>query len=268
MNRPLVSVVLAYAAGLLLAEHFQPAPSALLAVSGLVLFVAVVINKYRTHLIWPLLALIGWSNFSVRTAVIAPHDLRTQIGAEPALVTLRGELLETPRQLVYERDGEKVWRSLASVRVSEIRRLKEITLSPAHGDILTTTPGVLGTNIFAGQAVEISGVLSSPPKPVAEGLFDYQSYLAGRGIFYQLDIETTNDWKIISAPTERTPWGDRFLNWAQATLAYGLPAQDEALELLWAMTLGWRPALTPEVSAPFMVFSYYSLSMAVGRSQC
>ena len=252
MNRPLVSIVLAYAAGLLLAEFFHSAPTALLAVSSFVLLLTVSLPKLRSGFLWPLLALIGWSNYSVRTAAISPHDLRTQIGTEPALVTVRGELLETPRQMVYEREGEKVWRSLATVRVQSCQRLKQNSAAPAHGDILTTTPGVLGTNIFAGQTVEISGVLGQPPRPVAEGLFDYQSYLAGRGIFYQLDVETTNDWKVISPIAKPTPWGDRFLNWAQAALAYGLPAPDEPLELLWAMTLGWRPALTDEVSAPFM----------------
>jgi ComEC/Rec2-related protein len=45
---------------------------------------------------------------------------------------------------------------------------------------------------------------------------------------------------------------DRFLAWSQATLTAGLPTVDEPLKLLWAMTLGWRPALTDEVSAPFM----------------
>ena len=35
----------------------------------------------------------------------------------------------------------------------------------------------------------------------------------------------------------RPPWCDRFLAWAQSTLARGLPAEDEPVRLLWAMTL-------------------------------
>jgi len=31
-----------------------------------------------------------------------------------------------------------------------------------------------------------------------------------------------------------------------------LPERDGALELLWAMSLGWRTALTGEVKEPFM----------------
>ena len=34
--------------------------------------------------------------------------------------------------------------------------------------------------------------------------------------------------------------------------ARSLPVEDEELRLLWAMTLGWKTALTDEVSEPFM----------------
>jgi len=48
------------------------------------------------------------------------------------------------------------------------------------------------------------------------------------------------------------PLTDRFLNWSQRTLALGLPVEDEPLRLLWAMTLGWRTALTADISEPFL----------------
>src|SRR5258705_8723624 len=47
-------------------------------------------------------------------------------------------------------------------------------------------------------------------------------------------------------------WSDRFQFWAKQTLARGLPTEDEDLRLLWAMTLGWKTALTSEVAEPFM----------------
>jgi len=31
-----------------------------------------------------------------------------------------------------------------------------------------------------------------------------------------------------------------------------LPAEDEPLRLLWAMTLGWRTAFTGDISEPFL----------------
>ena len=110
---------------------------------------------------------------------------------------------------------------------------------------------MLPGEFFAGQAVEVTGVLAPPPVPVAEGLFDYRAYLRRQGVYYQLTASSANDWRLLDARTT-PPLGDRFLRWARATLARGLPEEDESLRLIWAMTLGWKPALTNEVYEPFM----------------
>jgi competence protein ComEC len=250
MNRPLVSVVLAYAAGLLLAQIFSAPIAVLFAASFLLLALAFAFGQLRPHLLWPLLALLGWTNFSVRTAVIAPDDLRTQLGNEPALATVRGELAETPRLKIIERDGEENWRSAARVRITEIRRAENFL--SANGEILVTTPGLLASNFFAGQAVEISGVISRPSPPLADGLFDFENYLATRGIYYQLKTESANDWKILPPEIPAPPLTDRFLAWSKETLALGLPNEDGPLRLLWAMTLGWRTAFTGDIGEPFL----------------
>ena len=122
---------------------------------------------------------------------------------------------------------------------------------PAVGFIIVTTPTALASNFFSGQPVEISGVISPPPLPVAGGLFDYRTYLERQGIYFQLKTASAGDWKLLS--TNATPsLSDRFLAWSQKTLARGLPEEDEPLRLLWAMTLGWKTALTGEVTAPFL----------------
>jgi competence protein ComEC len=52
-------------------------------------------------------------------------------------------------------------------------------------------------------------------------------------------------------------------------LALGLPTEDEALHLEWALTLGWKTALTEEVSEPFVqaatyhIFAVDGLRMAI-----
>ncbi len=250
MNRPLVSVVLGYAAGLLLAQIFQPPPATLLELTAVILIFAIASAKLRPFFFWPLLVFAGWTNFVCQTAVISPNDLRTQFGNEPALVTVRGELAETPRLKITVRDDAENWRNVARVRVTEILRA-EIFI-PAAGEILVITPGILGTNYFAGQRVEISGVISRPPPPLADGLFDFENYLAARGIYYQLKTESTNDWKILEPQILRAPLTDRFLNWSKNTLALGLPNEDEPLRLLWAMTLGWRTAFTGDIGEPFL----------------
>ena len=250
MKRPLVAVVFAYAAGLLLAPLCQPPPLALLATTLAVLAGALALGKCRPFLLWPLFALTGWTNYTIHTAVLSPDDLRSWLGNQAAVATVRGQLAETPRLKIAERDGEESWRSVARVRVREICRAGSFV--PATGEIITTTPSRLGTNYFAGQNVEISGVLAPPEPPLAEGLFDYRHYLATRGIFYELKTESTNDWQLRAPLVATPPLTGRFLNWSQHTLALGLPNEDEPLRLLWAMTLGWRTAFTGDIGDPFL----------------
>ncbi|HSY17788.1 MAG TPA: ComEC/Rec2 family competence protein [Candidatus Acidoferrales bacterium] len=250
MQRPFASIVFAYGAGLLLAWLAHPPLAGLFATSAGILLIALCSKKLRPFLVWPLLALLGWANLESRTAVISHNDLRTTLGNQPALVTLRGELAETPRLKIIKIDGEETWRSLARIRVSAIATNENFL--PASGEVLAVTSGILDSNFFAGQVVQLSGVIARPTPPLAKGLFDYPDYLATRGIYYQLKTESTDDWILLPPAATKPPCTDRFLNWSKRTLALGLPAEDEPLRLLWAMTLGWRTAFTGDIDEPFL----------------
>jgi len=250
MKRPLVAVVSCYTVGLLLGGAFQPPLPALLVVAFVVLVLALVLEKLRPFLIWLLLAFAGWANIASRTAVVSPDDLRTLTGNDAAIVTVQGTLAETPHVKIVDRDEQETEHSLAKVRVTEIRR--DGIWQPASGSIIVSTPDPLAENFFAGQPVEISGVIARPPPPLADGLFDYRDYLQTRGIYYQLKTESTNDWRLRPPILLQPPLTDRFLNWSKRTLALGLPVEDEPLRLLWAMTLGWRTAFTGDISEPFL----------------
>ncbi len=250
MNRPLASVVLAYAAGLLLGQFFQPPPVTLLAAAFALLLFVFILEKLRLFLLWPLLALIGWANFTLQTGIISPDDLRVRIGNEAALVTVRGSLLETPSLRIYVRDGETVERMVATVRVAGLRTQENWL--PARGDIIVTTPGVLNESFFTGQPVEISGVLARPALPVAEGIFDYREYLEKLGVHYSLKTDSTNSWRLGTNALANAPYSARFISWAQRTLTLGLDPADKSTQLLLAMTLGQKTALNDEVSEPFM----------------
>jgi competence protein ComEC len=265
-KQPLLPVVLYFIGGILLAK-FVPLPwretlglTLTLAVAGLVW------PRGRAWLLGVLIFLAGATNFNLHTAVISPNDLRLLIGNEPKLVTVRGTLLETPQTRIYDQRAEISSRSLAQVRVTAVR-LQNAAWRDAFGLVVVSTPGILPTNLFAGQTVEIGGVMRLPKPAVAEGTFDYQNYLSQLGIFYQLQADT-NDWHLLSAPSA-PPLADRFRNWARQALARGLPAEDESLRLEWALTLGWKPALTEEVSEPFVqaatfhIFAVDGLRMAI-----
>ena len=159
MNRPLVAVVSCYAAGLLLAEISQPPLAALFAASFFVLVLALVLEKFRPILICILLALAGWTNLVFHTAVISPDDLRNLIGGETNIVSVRGILIETPKLKISERDDRQTEHSLAQVRTAEVRRDK--SWRPVLGTIIVTTPSALPEKFFAGQSVEISGVIAT-----------------------------------------------------------------------------------------------------------
>ncbi len=252
MKRPLVAVVSCYVIGLLLAAFFQPPLAALFAASFLVLVLVLVIEKLRPWLIWPLLALVGWTNLASRTNVLSPNDLRALLGNDAAIATVRGYLVETPHIKIVERDDQQTehTNTIAQIQVTGLRR--NDNWQPADGEIVVTTPGTLPSHFFAGQPVEISGVIARPPPPLAEGLFDYRDYLQTRGIFYQLKTSSTNDWQLGAPSLTRPPLTDRFLTWSKRTLALGLPVEDEPLRLLWAMTLGWRTAFAGDISEPFL----------------
>ncbi len=160
MKHPLLAVVSCYATGLLLAEISQPPLAALFISAFITLAPALILPRFRPFLIWPLLALAGWTNLIVHTAVISPNDLRALLGNEAAIATVRGTLAETPHLKIAERDNHQSEHSLAQVRVTELRYGEN--WQPALGLIMVTTPNALSSNFFAGQPVEISGVIAPP----------------------------------------------------------------------------------------------------------
>ena len=247
-----MGVVLAYAVGVLGGWKFPLPLPVLFGVAAALVSGGFLLKNRRGWLLWPLLVNLGWTNMALRSAVLSPADLRVVAQPVPELTTLRARLAETPTLRVFERDGQESWRAHAVVEVEALRRRGE--WQPATGRVAVTTPGVLATNYFAGRTVELTGVLREPPGAVAEGLFDYHTFLRWQGIYFQLQCADTNDWRLVadtSSPV-RPPVADRFLNWSHRTLARGLPEEDAELRLLWAMTLGWKTALTDEVAEPFM----------------
>jgi competence protein ComEC len=266
MKRPLLPVALLYVGGILLGVLLPLAVSVLLAAAGMAALLAIACRRLRLLSICVLTILAGWGNYCRHTAIISPNDLRRLLGTDPQIVRIRGELIETPSVRLYSQDHEPAWRTLAKV---EVRALQPNKRSWRHavGTIAVSTPAPL-TNLFAGQTIEVSGVAALPRHAVAEGTFDYRAYLSQLGIYYHLQTGSEQDWQILHSP-RRPPLADRFRAWGQRALALGLPCEDESLRLQWALTLGWKPALTEEVSEPFVraatyhIFAVDGLRMAI-----
>lgn len=251
MKRPLLPVALFYVGGILLADWLPLSLPVLFAWSVALAVVCLFWSRAGWGLLGTLLTLVGATNLTVQTVILSPCDLRSVIAGAHE-VEIRGRLCETPYQRVFDSDTEISERTLARVDV-EALQLRGSSWQPAHGRVAVSVAGVLRDDFFGGRAVVVSGVLVSPKGPVAKGLFDYRSYLRRQGIYYQLKAASPNDWRIAdSTAAARVPVADRFGVWAKTMLARGLPIVDEPLRLLWAMTLGWKTALTDEVSEPFM----------------
>jgi competence protein ComEC len=253
MRSPLPLVALLYAAGLVLARYIPARLPGLFLVSFALVLLSLLAGRRRRIVLCLLLPLAGWTNFVTQTISLSPWDLRRLMSDRIEYVTIRGIICEAPVLRVSERRGRVVEHSVLDLQVQALRR--NTNWQPAFGRVTTSTPGVVEGAFFSGQAVEVTGVLQRPKGPTAPGQFDYRAYLMYRGVFYQLRCESTNDWQIVAAadrPPASPPWSEQLCPWGQRILAKGLVAEDESLKLLWAMVLGWKTALTPEVSEPFM----------------
>jgi len=255
MRYPLLIVALVYSAGILIADLPFRLPSVFWLLGGsLVLGLAALFwSKARPALIWGFLLAVGVANLAQRKAVLAPDDLRVMLEERAEIALVRGTLVETPYHRVYEHRDEISWRTIGRLDVEAIHTKRDGWRS-ASGRIAVSTAGILTPDFFGGRTVEVEGVIRLPRSALAEGVFDYRAFLARQGIYYQVQVESTNDWRLAKDASEtiRRPVADRFGDWAKAALARGLPVEDQPLQLLWAMTLGWKTAFSGEVAEPFM----------------
>lgn len=257
MKRPLIAVALLYVLGILLAA--LPIPlTFLFAASFTVVLLFFIFPKARSVLLVLLVVLFGWTNLAQRKAILSPYDLRAILTDSQIGATIRGTLAKTPahRQHRDPVTQDFYWSSVVEIDVTQIRPDGR-DWQPATGR-LTASAGDMPTNFFAGQTIEVAGVVQPPPGPIAEGLFDYQSYLASQGIYYELAHAKIGDFHILASPP-LPPLSDRFSAWARKTLALGLPDEDQTLQLEWALTLGWKAALREDVVEPFMRSSTFHI---------
>lgn len=250
MTHPLLRVVCCYGAGVALSLWLG-----LALVPALILTVAVLLGWVFWHngrpILLPLLwTTVGCLNLSVREAVLSPNDARLVAPGHAILASARGRLVTPPRLVSFKHDGEERFRSMAELELQSLQIDGE--WQTASGRVALSAAGEAGPEFHHGRTIEASGVLRVPDGPLAAGLFNYRRYLALKGIHHQLVADTVEDWRLIDSTSARPPLTERFVRWARATLARGLPPEDPATGLIQAMTLGWKTALTDEVEQPFM----------------
>ncbi|MCS7090737.1 MAG: ComEC/Rec2 family competence protein [Verrucomicrobiota bacterium] len=249
MRRPGLLLALCFAAGIWLADRWSLPLVGAWSLAWLLWLVSWVWSAIRPWVLPFLLAAVGGLHLVQRAEPLAPEDLRHVVAHRvPVLAVVHGTLQDSPGLRMRVRDGAASVRTVARLEVHAIQLRGEWV--PARGRVIVSTAGDLVGAFYAGQAVQVRGMLNRPAASVAPGLFDYAAWLRRRGIYYQLRVESAADWELIG-PRVSMPWTDRFVAWATRQLERGLPS-DETVGLLRAMTLGLRTALTDEVSEAFM----------------
>jgi competence protein ComEC len=258
MKRPLLPVALLYIGGILCGEYARPPLPFLFGAAFLMAALALAAPRGRIWLLGLLLVLTGWTGACWNTATLAPDDLRSLVGEPAEEARLRGVIETPPAQRIFERGHRELSRSSALIAANQI--FIGEGWQPAFGKVIATVPGVLSSNFFEGQSVEVAGVIRPPRGPLAAGMFDARSYDARQGVFYELRATSTNDFGVLNGGEARAaPISERFRRWAMKTLALGLPSEDEPLRLTWTLLLDWKPPLTAEVEEPFMRAGTYHI---------
>ena len=249
MSRPLVVPCLLFAAGVATGDSLGGDPAWLWIAFAASCCWVLMGGRMRSAGIWSGFFAAGWLAWVLQQTPLNPFDLRWISDPAGELVRVQGVLSEAPALRVT--DLQWAVRSRTTVRVSVAALLRNGRWEPASGDVIATLPGVLGPGYFRTRKVEIRGVLKPLRGPRAEGLFDGRTYFAQQGIWRVLETEGGADWQWVDRNPVVAPLSERFLPWAQARLAAGLP-DDEATRLLAAMALGWKTPLTGAVDTAFM----------------
>jgi ComEC/Rec2-related protein len=251
MKYPLALIASFYLVGLLLARFWEVPPVMLLSAGAVLIGGAIFSGRARPWLLCALLVVCGWINLGLNRWVVAADDLRILVGGEACVARVRGLLCEEAALRIYERRGESLERSVVRIRVTHVAASGG-SWRTARGTVFASVRGRLPADYGRGSRVEAEGVLARPDPPAAPGLFDWRKYLEREGIYYQLRTAAISDW--VRAELRRNPWDNfavAFTSWAQRVLAAGLP-DDLSVDLIKAMSLGWKGPLPGHVYRPFM----------------
>jgi hypothetical protein len=256
MRRPAAFLCLFYAGGILAAQSIRPSFVFLVMGAWVLWVLPVGWARVRPLCLPMLLFAVGMANLRSHTDIFSNNDLRNILGVESHLAQVRGTFLESPVVRESEESDQKSEaHSQVRLKVNAIQVDRE-PWKPAVGTVVLSTKGSL-TNFFAGQLIECEGVISLPPLPLAEGLFNYRLFLSQQEIYYLFKCSSAGDLRLISGSRD-APFPDRFAKWSSAQLGRGIN-EDLNVQLERALTLGVKSILTGDVSEPFIRAATYHI---------
>ena len=243
-GRPLLIGAAAFAAGVGLAAFGLP----LLAVFCLAALGVAALMTRQWPALFPLgLLLLGISVGAVRMAAfqtVAPSDVsHLADGLRP--VTLTGTLASDPDT----RPGGRVTFFLRAVQASERGGTAAVT-----GEVSVTVGPEAARNLVLdyGDAVRLSGLLTTPEPATNPGAFSWREYLARRAVYCELNIRRPG-----AAAVENGGSPNPFLSAAWQVRKLALEAVDGSLPpvkaaVLSGILIGRRSDLPPGLLADFV----------------
>ncbi|MDG2212678.1 MAG: ComEC/Rec2 family competence protein, partial [Verrucomicrobiota bacterium] len=199
----------------------------------------------RVVFLLAIVILMGWFNYTRNTSIISPYDFRRTIPEKGAIAVVRGGVATPPKtQRVGTRERVQLSVDVSSIRLDE-------TWEVGYGRVVVITTNKLGLAYNVGKQIQVDGVLIPPESASSPGLYDNRQQLVRLGIYHELRADTLSKWEVYPALPVLS-WSERFQTWGRSVLGRGFPDNDPAIELLRAMSLGWRTGLTGKTAEPFM----------------
>ena len=182
-------------------------------------------------------------------------DIARFIGDEPQLVRVTGVIdrqpyLSTPHRGEF---GHFSYKDPATLLTLKVESIVVTGQSQEAVGLLLVKIGQADHRIRLGDRVAMTGWLSRVRGPSNPGEFDYQKYLAGRGINGRLRLPTRGNWRLI----DRAAGGSlsRVKKWLAGTAAQslrlGIAFEPKRLAFLDAILLGNRKGQLHEIEEVF-----------------
>ena len=240
MHKPVITIALAYIAGLLLGHGFLYFPfsvSSILVLSLLAAGIATWFGKVslRQYLILFIPGVVGMAAY-VYAAAWFPADHYTRVfqpGRNSRLIT---GIIASP----FDRNPG---------RTAFVLSLLDIDGVGVIGKVRVNVREEL-TSLGYGDRIRVSGTLSEPRGSNNLGGFDYPAYLAQDGIYYAVNVKNAEKIDVLSRGTgifrHIQDWRERIRQ------SYLASTTGQGSAIIQAMVLGEEGGLTDEVRDQFM----------------
>lgn len=202
------------------------------------------------------------------------NHLRWVAGGQPQSLSVRAVIVEEPVRRVHRAARGDREREYFFAEVEAINRGAMWQSASGQLAVRMDQPDP-NERLRYGDRIEFAALLRQPQPPANPGQFNYQKYLARRGVFHEARIASAAE--VAVTGHERSwlmEWGmwlqRRFLDSAGRGLEEAHVGDEPTIAgLLRAMLVGYRPGLTHELAEPFMrtgtlhVFAVSGLHVAV-----